>query len=65
MWIRNQRLINYLKDNGLLPTTDLLEEAYFTKSELLDDLIFKYNIFYGCIPNKGRIPKRRFYNCHY
>lgn len=62
MWVRNQRLINYLKDNGLLPMLDMFEEAYFMKSELLDDLLFSYTILYGCVPNRGKIPKRRYYN---
>ena len=60
MWVKNKRLIKYLKDNGLIPVAETLNgKAFFTDDVLLKNLIFTYTIKYECLPNKSMIPKRR------
>lgn len=60
MWTKNRHLINYLKDNGLIPEVEMLNgDTYFIQTELLDALLDTYTITYECVPNKGMIPKKK------
>lgn len=52
MWIKSKKMINYLSSCGLEPTYNGFGEAYYIRSQLLDDLLFKYMIRFDCIPNR-------------
>jgi hypothetical protein len=59
MWIRSERLINYLIDNGVFPVVQTREEALFIKDVALEGLLDKYTIINDCVPNRGIIHKRQ------
>lgn len=52
MWIKSKRMIAFFSANGLEPNYNGFGEAYFIRSQLLDDLLLKYTVRYDCIPNR-------------
>ncbi len=52
MWIRSARMRAFFSDNGLEPNYEGFCEAYYVRSQLLYDLLYKYTIRYSCIPNR-------------
>lgn len=52
MWIRSARMRRFFSDNGLEPAYDGFCEAYYIRSQLLDELLFRYTVIYDCIPNR-------------
>ena len=52
MWIRSARMRAFFMANGLEPTYDGFGEAYYVRSQKLDDLLLKYTVIYDCIPNR-------------
>lgn len=52
MWIHSKRMINYFSSHGLEPNYNGFGEAYYIRSQKLDDLLLKYTVKYDCIPNR-------------
>lgn len=53
MFVKSERLIDFLCLNKIYPDYEAFGLAHFPKSERLIDLIDKYTIEYCCIPNKN------------